>query len=490
MRTSGILLHLSSLPGPYGIGTMGKEAYAFADFLHAAGQKVWQILPVGPTSYGDSPYQSFSAFAGNPYFIDLDLLKDEGLLTQAELDERTWCYEPGRVSYETIFNHRFDVLRLAYGRDEKAAEAVAAFRKDNAWVEDYALFMALKYDHNMRAWDTWEASLRRRDPKAIAAARERLGGQVDFFIYLQHQFFRQWNALRRYVHAKGIRIVGDMPIYVPYDSADVWCEQELWQLDENGTPTGVAGCPPDAFSADGQLWGNPLYDWDKHKATGFDWWLRRMGMAARLFDVVRIDHFRGLESYWSVPFGDETARNGRWNKGPDKDFVDALRAAYPDVDVIAEDLGFLTQEVLDLVEYSTFPGMKVLQFAFDVNEPGDWMPERYAENTICYIGTHDNATLMQWIDETDEHVVRNAMEYFQVDDVEDLPEAFFRCGMDCNSKLFVAQMQDYLRLGKEARMNLPSTVSTDNWSWRLTPGQLTPELAQTIRDLTEDGNRL
>ena len=485
MRSSGILLHISSLPSPCGIGTLGKAAYEFADFLHDAGQHYWQILPIGPTSYGDSPYQSFSTCAGNPYFIDLELLRDDGLILQEELDSIDWSAHEERVDYGFQFSVRFDLLYRAYerGRDRYARE-VEDFRAENPWVEEYALYMAVKRSRGMVSWEQWPEEIRLRRPGAVATYATVLAEDMNFFIFLQFLFFRQWDALRSYVHDKGIEIIGDLPIYVPYDSCDVWANPSLFQLDEQGVPTGVAGCPPDYFAKDGQLWGNPLYDWQKMSADGYRWWKNRIRAASRLFDVIRIDHFRGLESYWSIPYGEETARNGKWVKGPDHDFIRALKESFPELRLIAEDLGFLTPEVMQLQKDSGFPGMKVLEFAFDPREPSNYLPHRYERNCICYSGTHDNETLVQWQAAQSDETLAYTMEYLGVSDEKDLTWGILRAGMASVADTFIAQMQDYLGLGAQSRMNEPGTVSQKNWSWRLKKTDLTPELAQKIRRLT------
>ena len=485
MRSSGILLHISSLPSPCGIGTLGKAAYEFADFLHDAGQHYWQILPIGPTSYGDSPYQSFSTCAGNPYFIDLELLRDDGLILQEELDSIDWSAHEERVDYGFQFSVRFDLLYRAYerGRDRYARE-VEQFRAENPWVEEYALYMAVKRSRGMVSWEQWPEEIRLRRPGAVETYATVLAEDMNFFIFLQFLFFRQWDALRSYVHDKGIEIIGDLPIYVPYDSCDVWADPSLFQLDEQGVPTGVAGCPPDYFAKDGQLWGNPLYDWQKMSADGYRWWKKRIRAASRLFDVIRIDHFRGLESYWSVPYGDTTARSGKWVKGPDHDFIRALKESFPELRLIAEDLGFLTPEVMQLQKDSGFPGMKVLEFAFDPREPSNYLPHRYERNCICYSGTHDNETLVQWQAAQSDETLAYTMEYLGVSDEKDLTWGILRAGMASVADTFIAQMQDYLGLGAQSRMNEPGTVSQKNWSWRLKKTDLTPELAQKIRRLT------
>ena len=484
MRSSGILMHISSLPSPYGIGTLGKAAYEFADFLKAAGQHYWQLLPIGPTSYGDSPYQSFSTCAGNPYFIDLDLLIADGLLEQSEVDAIDWAQHSERVDYGFQFSVRFDLLYKAFlrGRD-RDFDAIRRFREENPWVENYALYMALKRSNGMRSWEFWPEELRLRHPGAAETYAIHVADDINFFIYLQLLFFKQWNALRDYVHGLGIEIIGDLPIYVPYDSCDVWANPELFQL-EQGTPTGVAGCPPDCFSEDGQLWRNPLYDWDRMQQDGFAWWMERIRAASRLFDVIRIDHFRGLESYWAVPYGDTTARNGRWVKGPDHAFINRLHEVFPDLRLIAEDLGFLTEDVIRLQHDSGYPGMKVLEFAFDPREPSNYLPHRYPTNCICYSGTHDNETLAQWVDGADDVVRAYAAEYLGTT-TDALCEGILRAGMASVADTFIAQMQDYLGLGASARMNTPGTLSTANWSWRMEKDAITRELTAKIHRMTQ-----
>ena len=474
-------MHISSLPSPYGIGTLGKAAYDFADFLHHAGQRYWQILPIGPTSYGDSPYQSFSTCAGNPYFIDLDLLEQDGLLTREEINAVDCGTDTGRVDYGFQYSVRFDLLYHAYlrGRD-RDADALREFRDANPWVEEYALYMALKRSNSMQSWEHWPEEIRLRRPGAADTYATVLAEDTNFFIYLQFLFFLQWNRLRDYVHGLGIRIIGDLPIYVPYDSCDVWANPQLFQLDEGGLPTGVAGVPPDYFSEDGQLWGNPLYNWDAMRADGYRWWMQRIAAAGRLFDVIRIDHFRGLESYWSVPYGDVNARRGHWVKGPGQDFIDAVRRSFPELHLIAEDLGFLTPEVIELQRNSGYPGMKVLEFAFDPREPSNYLPHRYTTNCICYSGTHDNETLVQWLDGASPETVQYVQEYLGLRDRSECVKGILRAGMASVADVFIAQLQDYLELGAEARMNEPGTLSTKNWSWRVDASLLTDELADRI----------
>ena len=414
MRCSGILMHISSLPGPYGVGTMGKNAFRFVDFLEDAGQSVWQILPLTPTGYGDSPYQSCSTFAGNHYLIDLEALVKEKLLKKEELSSIRWSWSETKADFGLLYNNRLNVLRKAYDRFA-AQEELDAFCAENAgWLPDFALFMALKDRFGGKPWYQWDKALKFRDSKAIETARQELKEEIRFFCFVQYLFYKQWNALRAYAHGKGIRIIGDVPIYVPYDSVEVWKDTQLFQLDEKLDPVSVAGCPPDAFSADGQLWGNPLYRWDVMAEDGFAWWIRRLAAAGELYDIVRMDHFRGLEAYWSIPYGDATAKGGKWIKGPGMDFVNAVKKGLPELNMIAEDLGFLTQEVLDLRDASGYPGMKVLEFAFDSREPSDYLPHTYVSNTVCYTGTHDNMTMRQWFETATDEAVEYATEYMNL----------------------------------------------------------------------------
>ena len=485
-RHSGILMHISSLPSPYGIGTLGREAYAFADFLRAAGQKYWQLLPLGPTSYGDSPYQSFSTFAGNPYFIDLDLLAEDGLLSPSELEAEDWGGQRRYVDYGKIYAARFGLLRKAfqagYPRDRAAVEA---FCRENKWLDNYALYMALKARFGMKSWLDWpDEDLRLRRAEALERAREELAEDIAFYAYLQYLFFRQWDALREYIHSLGIRIIGDLPIYVAMDSADVWAEPEFFQLGEGNVPTEVSGVPPDYFSADGQLWGNPLYDYDRMKADGYGWWIRRVEGAGRLFDIIRIDHFRGLESYWAVPYGADTAKSGRWRKGPGMDLVGTLTSWFPGLSFIAEDLGFLTPEVRRLLEDSGLPGMKVLEFAFDAREPSNYLPHTYNRHCVCYVGTHDNETVEQWRWQADRADVTFARKYLGLNDAEGFHWGMIRGGMSSVADTFLVQMQDCLGLGAEGRMNTPGT-GWGNWRWRLLPGEASPALAKKLRCYTK-----
>ena len=489
MRGSGILMHITSLPSPYGVGTMGKEAYAFIDFLESAGQTHWQILPLTPTGYGDSPYQSCSAYAGNHYLIDLDLLVEEGLLEHDEIAHIDWYASEETADFGRLYNNRLPVLRKAYARFNGGEDFEQFCTENSMWLSDFALFMALKEHFGGKAWFQWEEDLKRRKANAIWNARQALKAEIRFYSFVQYLFYRQWTALRQYAGKKHIRIIGDVPIYVPLDSCDVWANPELFQLDESLTPTAVAGCPPDAFSDDGQLWGNPLYRWDVMAKDGYDWWIRRLAAAGRLYDVVRLDHFRGFEAYWAVPYGDATAKNGKWIKGPDKDFIRTVQKKLPQLELIAEDLGFLTQEVLDLRDESGLPGMKVLEFAFDSREPSEYLPHTYIPNTVCYTGTHDNMTMRQWFDTAAPEAVEYATEYMNLRTGEGLVWGVIRTAFASVSDLCVVQMQDYLDLGAEARMNFPG-VASGNWTWRMRPGSVTEALAKRIRSLATLYGRL
>ena len=485
MRSSGILMHITSLPGNYGIGTMGKQAFAFVDFLKQAGQSYWQILPLNPTGYGDSPYQSCSTFAGNHYLIDLDLLVEEGLLEQQELDGIQWSCREDKVDFGTQYHNKLKVLRLAYKRFEGGEEFDAFCQKNSSWLPDFALFMALKDRNGGKPWYDWSMPIKFRNPGAIDSARNGLREQIRFYSFVQYLFSKQWNALHDYAAENGIKIIGDVPIYVPRDSVEVWCDPQLFQLDEELNPVVVAGCPPDAFSADGQLWGNPIYRWDAMKENGYQWWLRRLAAAGDWYDVIRVDHFRGFEAYWAVPYGDINARGGKWVKGPDMDFIRALKEGLPQLNMIAEDLGYLTQEVLDLRDGSGFPGMKVLEFAFDSKEPSDYLPHTYTRNTVCYTGTHDNMTMRQWFETTDPEAVEFATKYMSLTKKEGLVWGTIRTAMASVSDMCIIQLQDYLNLGGEARRNFPGTMTDANWTWRLKDGMLGKKLAGKIYDLTE-----
>ena len=486
-RSSGILMPISSLPSPYGIGTLGKAAYDFADFLAEAGQSWWQVLPAGPTSMGDSPYQSFSSAAGNPYFVDLDMLCEDGLLEKSEIEAIDWGDDPGNVDYGKIYENRFGLLEKAMERGwERDEAAVGEFAHENrVWIRDYALFMACKRHFGMRGWSEWpDEDIRLHRSGAVEKYSEMLEKDIRLFTYIQFLFYRQWNALRAYLKEKGIGIIGDAPIYVAMDSADVWAAPAFFRLDSRNVPTEVAGVPPDYFSEDGQLWGNPLYRWDLMAEDGYSWWMSRIDSAVKLYDILRIDHFRGFEAYWAVPYGETTAKNGRWVKGPGMDFIGRVKQRFPDMKFIAEDLGFLTDGVRELLRDSGFPGMKVLEFAFDPHEPSDYLPYKYSSNSVCYAGTHDNATLKSWQADAGEETIAFVREYFGADEDEDLNWVILRGGLASVSDLFVAQLQDYLGLDDAARMNTPGLPS-GNWRWRAAKTDFSPELAKKIGRLTK-----
>ena len=486
-RSCGILLPISSLPSPYGIGTLGKAAYDFVDFLAASKQSWWQILPAGPTSYGYSPYQSFSTYAGNPYFIDLDMLIDDGLLEKSELDGIDWGDNLSRVDYEKIYLNRFAVLKKAANRliAENIAELSGFVDANSAWLNDYSLFMALKRYFGMKPWNEWpDKEIRLHHTDAVIKYTELLKDDISLFDCIQYLFYKQWSKLREYAHENGIRIIGDLPIYVAMDSADVWSNPEFFLLDEENVPTAVAGVPPDYFSKDGQLWGNPLYDYDTMRADGYGWWIRRVDGASKLYDALRIDHFRGFESFWAVPYGEETATNGEWVKGPGLDLVGRLTSWFYNVSFIAEDLGILTPEVKQLLKESGLPGMKVLEFAFEPSGESDYLPHTYTENCVCYVGTHDNAPVMAWIDEAGKDELDFAKNYLGLNNNEGYNWGIIRGGMSSTAALFIAQLQDYLGLGAESRMNTPG-IAEGNWQWRLTEGMLTSDLTDKIAKITK-----
>lgn len=484
MRESGILMHITSLPGAYGVGTLGANARAFVDFLKEAGQTCWQMLPLSPTGYGNSPYQSCSTFAGNHYLIDPDLLVEQGLLAPGEAEAFDWGADESRVDFGKLYENRLRLLRLAYARFPSGSDFEDFCRENSDWLPDYALFMALKAAHGGLAWYEWERPLKFREPEALWQARQQLRDEVRFHRFLQYEFHLQWTALREYAHDAGVRMIGDVPIYVPLDSADVWANPELFQLTQDLEPVAVAGCPPDAFTADGQLWGNPLYRWDVLARDGYGWWLRRLQSAAALFDVIRFDHFRGLESYWAVPYGDKTARGGAWKKGPGIDFIRVVKRHLPNTRLIAEDLGFLTPEVFALRDESGFPGMKVLGFAFDSREPSDYLPHTYHENAVCYTGTHDNMTAAQWFATADPEAVEYAAQYMALTQREGYVWGMIRTAMASVCGLCIIPMQDYLELGGQARMNLPGSLRNDNWTWRMLPAAITPALTRRIEQMT------
>lgn len=486
-RKSGILLPVASLPAKYGIGTMGKEAYHFIDCLKEAGQSFWQILPLGATGYGDSPYQSFSTFAGNPYYIDLEMLVEEGLLTEEELEAFDFGDNEEYIDYEKIYRCRFKALRLAYERcNLEYNGAFWEFVGENKfWLEDYALFMAIKNSYDGKSFAEWDDDIRLRKEEALQRCKNLYADEINFYRFQQFYFMKQWKKLKEYANQNGIGIIGDIPIYVAFDSADTWSEPKLFQIDEEGMPVSVAGCPPDAFSDLGQLWGNPLYDWKYHKETGYDWWIRRMFHCRKLYDVVRVDHFRGFDSYYAIPFGNEDAKVGEWEEGPGMDLFNTMKDRLGEMQVIAEDLGFLTESVLQLVKDSTFPGMKVLQFAFDHNNPNDYLPHNYPHNCVVYTGTHDNDTLLGWLKELSAEDRAFAKEYMHVlsDNDEDIAEAVIRLAMSSVAKICIVPIQEFLKKDGSARINKPATLG-DNWKWRMRREELTGEVVEKIRRMT------
>ncbi len=493
MRASGILMPVFSLPSRYGIGSFSKSAYQFVDMLKKAGQKYWQILPLCPTSYGDSPYQSFSTYAGNPYFIDLDQLIEEKLLTRKECQACDFGDDPQDIDYGKLYENRFKLLRKAYERANVGEDQeFEAYRRKNAWwLDDYALFMAVKDRFDGVAWNEWAEDIRLRWSNAMDYYRRELYYEIEFYSYLQFVFMKQWKKLKNYANINGIEIIGDIPIYVAFDSADAWANPELFQFDAENLPTAVAGCPPDGFSADGQLWGNPLYRWDYHRETGFDWWIRRIAYCSELYDVVRIDHFRGFDEYYSIPYGDTTARNGHWEKGPGIALFEAAKNRLGELNIIAEDLGYITDSVKKLVADSGFPGMKVLEFAFDSREKSDYLPYTYEKNSVVYTGTHDNETIAGWYAGLDKSDLKMCTDYMNIDRIpgKEYHWDFIRLAMLSVSDLCVIPIQDYLGLDNRARINHPSTLGT-NWRWRLAKGQLSASLLKEIREMTRISGRL
>lgn len=492
-RASGILLPVTSIPSEYGIGCFSKEAYKWIDQLKEAGQSYWQILPLSPTSYGDSPYQSFSSFAGNPYFIDLEQLIEEGVLTKEECSKADFGDHPSYVDYGKIYENRFSLLRLAYERSNITTNPdYLKFIQENAeWLDDYALFMAVKNRFSGVSWDKWAEDIRKRWGFALDYYREQCYFDIEFYKYLQFTFRKQWDKLKKYANDNGIEIIGDIPIYVAFDSADAWASPELFQFDENSQPTAVAGCPPDAFSATGQLWGNPLYRWDYHRNTGYAWWCKRLEHCFKMYDVVRIDHFRGFDEYFSIPYGAETAITGRWEKGPGIELFRTLEAKLGKKQIIAEDLGFMTPTVEKLLKDSGYPGMKVLEFAFDPREETHYLPHSYDRNCVVYTGTHDNETLVQWYKGLDQESKDFAEEYMNNAHIpaEEKYWDFIRLAMMSSANTCITPVQDFLGLDEEARMNYPSTIGK-NWKWRMDSEMLSNKMIEKIYKLTKISARL
>ena len=492
-RACGVLLPVSSLPSKYGIGCFSKEAYQWIDQLKEAGQSYWQILPLTPTSFGDSPYQSPSSFAGNPYFIDLEELIEEGLLTQKECDKINWGSNSSYVDYDALLEHRLEILKKAFeNEDLDKKEDYKKFVKENeSWLEDYAMYMAIKPCFDGACWSEWAEDIRKRWDYSMDYYRTTYKENIDFYKYIQYLFDRQWKKLKKYANDSQIEIVGDIPIYVAFDSADAWANPRLFQFDSENNPSAVAGCPPDAFSADGQLWGNPLYAWDYHKNTGYDWWCRRMEHCFKMYDVVRIDHFRGFDEYYSIPAKATTAKEGHWEKGPGLDLFRAIEKRIGEKQIIAEDLGILTPSVKQLLKDSGYPGMKILAFAFDPYGKSDYLPHNYDRNCVVYTGTHDNETLVQWTTGMDEETRNFAERYLNN---ANTPEAekywdYIRLAMMSSANTCIIQAQDLLGLGAESRMNVPATIGT-NWKWRIDSTMLTKEAMDKIYDIAIYSNRL
>ena len=493
-RQSGVLMHISSLPGKYGIGSFGQSAYDFVDFLVRTKQRYWQILPLGTTSYGDSPYQSFSAFAGNTYFIDFDILIEEGLLNEADVKGADFGDDPRKVDYAKIFDARRPIMEKAVARFLKADDLsdYESFVEQNAaWLEVFAEYMAIKEHFDNLAWTEWpDEAIRRRDAASLASYREKLADKLTYHRVSQYLFFKQWLRLKAYANEHHIEIVGDMPIYVAADSADVWAQPHFFKTDAVGKPTCVAGCPPDEFSETGQLWGNPIYDWEAMDKDGYAWWIERLRESFKIYDIVRIDHFRGFESYWEVPAGSETSASGKWVKGPDYKLFAAVKEALGDLNIIAEDLGFMTDEVIELRERTGFPGMKILQFAFNPDDESIDSPHLAPNNSVMYTGTHDNNTVLGWYkDEIDDATRQYMAQYTNRKEYETVPHAMLRTIFASVSFMAIATMQDLLELDSAARMNYPSTIG-GNWTWRMTAEELNPIVEGELYSLTKTYRRM
>ncbi|WP_055665778.1 4-alpha-glucanotransferase [Desnuesiella massiliensis] len=489
-RSSGIIMHIASLPGNYGIGTFGKEAYNFADFLKKSGQKFWQILPLGHTGFADSPYQCFSAFAGNPYFIDLDLLVEDKLLKCSDLENIKFCNNEEKIDYTLLSKEKMRILKKAYQNSKNKLESdIYKFSEENEiWLENYCLYMAIKEQFSFVSWQKWDNEIKNRERDALEYYKHLLKDEIEYWRFIQYEFFKQWKNLKKYVNSLGIEIIGDIPIYVAEDSSDLWANQEIFLLDENKVPLKVAGCPPDAFSETGQLWGNPIYNWHEIENSDFKWWKDRIRFSLSLYDVIRIDHFRGFESFWEIPYGDKTAEKGRWVKGPGMKLIKAIKEELDDVKIIAEDLGYITEEVIKLREESGFPGMKVLQFAFDSDSNNVYLPHNYTENCVAYTGTHDNDTIRGWFEITgNKESIVYCKKYLGLNKDEGYNWGFIRGTWSSVANLSICLMQDFLNLGNNSRINLPSTLGW--WTWRLKKDYLTDELANKIYEMTKTYGR-
>lgn len=490
MRACGILMPIFSLPSKYGIGTLGKEAFDFVDFLVKSGQTYWQILPLNPTNYGDSPYQSFSCFAGNPYFIDIEALIDEGLLTEKQAEGFDFGDDAGYIDYGKLYENRLDLLKLAFSNFRPTKEFTEFTEKNAFWLDSYAVFMALKEAHADQAWSTWNKPFRTREKAALEQFIEKNKMEIQFHKFLQYKFSQQWKKLKAYANKNGIHIIGDIPIYVAYDSADVWSNPKQFLLDKDLNPTVVAGCPPDAFSEDGQLWGNPIYDWALMKKDKYSWWKRNLKNALDRYDLVRIDHFRGFESYYTIPFGDKDARDGKWVKGPDIAFFDEMKKEFGEnLPIIAEDLGYLTPAVRKMLTLTGFPGMKVLQFAFDPSLKSAYLPHNIIKNCIVYTGTHDNDTILGWLDSASKDEVKTAKRYLNCSNNDNFNWKMMQLALMSVADTCILMMTDIIGLDSRARINTPSTIG-GNWQWRITKDCLNDWLADIIYKNTEIYARL
>ncbi len=481
-------MHITSLPGKYGIGTLGNQAYKFVDFLRKSGQTYWQILPIGPTGYGDSPYQSFSTYAGNPYLIDLEILCDKNLIDRSYLDSINWGDDYFNIDFEKIYLNKLNVLRKVYNKfkEGNTDEFCEFIDKNKFWLKDYALFMAVKQHFNMVSWQQWpDESIKNRKEDSIIEYSNKLADEINFFMFVQFLFYSQWNRLKSYANSLGIKIIGDVPIYVGLDSSDVWANPQIFCLDEQKRPTIIAGCPPDDFSPKGQLWGNPIYNWDYLRETDFDWWIKRIKWCLSIHDVVRIDHFRGFDSYYAIDYNSEDATKGQWLDGPGIKFFTCLKEKLDNLEIIAEDLGFLTQSVKSLLLLTGFPGMKILQFAFNPNqEENYYLPHNYSANSVVYTGTHDNDTIRGWFESCDENTIKHAIKYGALTNEEGLNWGMIRMAYSSISDLAIIPIQDFLNLGTDCRMNTPSTIN-GNWRFRLSEDMLTDKLASKINELTK-----